>query len=163
MRYATIVLLFCALTATTTATASQQDASDCNPGGLLDQQEGVLEPADFNHALFDEGISHCSQEDLRIIIKMFIVSDNISLLEYNNVVKEFNALVRLNDKLVSSAKALIKEAMEINEENRALKMGQELLLRIQRLRNAIPASPRRELTCKTTTIGMFKTTKCIEE
>lgn len=161
MRYATIALLFWTLT----ATASQQDTSDCNLERLLRQQDDVLVSADFNNALFEEGISHCSQEELGILIKGLIVHDNLYLSKYNNLAKNFNTLLRLSRNLLSSTETLIKESEKLHKENRALQIGQKLLLRMQELRSTIPASAptRRELTCKTTTIGMFKTTKCIEE
>lgn len=165
MRHAAIALLFCTLTATAAPAAPQQVTAECNPKGLWQQGKGIVRSADINDALLEKELGPCSQKELQRVIMVLMLQSNVYLAEYGKLVKNFNTLLRLSSDLVSSAEAAIKEMDELHKENRALQMGQELLLRMQRFRNAMPASPptRRELTCKTTTIGMFKTTKCIEE
>ncbi len=181
MRYATIPLLFCALTATATATVSQQDTSDCNPVRLLDQQEGVLEPADFNNALFDEGISHCSQEEMGKIIKALILSYNATREASNNysdgVKRTTKKLAAFTNGLIDdykmlyeqnrALKDLLQQTIKLYKENRALEKRQgwrRFMRGLQRsLETFSSQQPSRALACRIVSFGTIVAIQCLEQ
>lgn len=167
---ATVLMLFCGLT-----TAAQQ----CDPIELLKQQEGVTELADFNDALFDKGISHCSQEEMGKIIKALITSYNATLEasnNYSNSVKHTTKkLAALNNELIDdykmlyeqnrALKDLLQQAITLYKENRALQKRREWRRFMKGLQEGLetlsPQRPSRALTCRVVSFGTIVAIQCL--
>ncbi len=163
MRYTAIALLLCIPPA-----VAAQEASDCGFINLipkftqhqLDVPDSITPEAYYDFELIlEEKLNHCSQEKLREHFKWLlfhsVFQSSRCTEQYNDAAKRYNSLLHDYNKLASDASELVKEVKVLREEKRALQMGQDLLLRLQRVSSRIssrPPPPRR-LHCKSRTTG----------